>query len=173
MRRRVVITGVGCVTPLGHRSRRCGAACKRGESGVGYTTIFDASNFPTRISAEVRGFDISEVGEDPARWKHRGRHTKFAAGAAKKAVAIRASTTASTIRPASAFIWAAAKGSRISTVSRHDDGGARRRKQFDLARFSRTAWKCFIHRPNWSRSRTCRPAIWPACSTPRGRISIA
>jgi 3-oxoacyl-[acyl-carrier-protein] synthase II len=57
-----------------------------GESGVGYTSIFDASNFPTRISAEVRDWDITDTGEDAERWKYRGRHTKFAAGAAKKAM---------------------------------------------------------------------------------------
>jgi 3-oxoacyl-[acyl-carrier-protein] synthase II len=59
---------------------------KQGASGVGYTSIFDASRFPTRISAEVRNWDISEVGEDPEVWKLRSRHSKFAAGAAKKAV---------------------------------------------------------------------------------------
>jgi 3-oxoacyl-[acyl-carrier-protein] synthase II len=59
---------------------------KEGASGVGYTTIFDASNFPTKISAEVRNWDVSDVGEDPEAWRLRGRHTKFAAGAAKKAV---------------------------------------------------------------------------------------
>ena len=59
---------------------------KEGKSGVGYTTIFDASNFPTKISAEVRDWDISDVGEDPQHWRLRGRHTKFAAGAAKTAV---------------------------------------------------------------------------------------
>jgi 3-oxoacyl-[acyl-carrier-protein] synthase II len=58
-----------------------------GESGVGYTTLFDASNFPTKISAEVRNWDISDVGENPADWKYQGRHTRFAIGAGKKAVA--------------------------------------------------------------------------------------
>jgi 3-oxoacyl-[acyl-carrier-protein] synthase II len=86
MRRRVVITGVGCVTPMGTDVERVWEGLKHGESGVGYTTVFDASNFPTKISAEVRGFDVSEVGEDTEVWKLRGRHTKFAIGAAKKAV---------------------------------------------------------------------------------------
>jgi 3-oxoacyl-[acyl-carrier-protein] synthase II len=58
-----------------------------GESGVGYTTLFDASNFPTKISAEVRNWDLSDVGEKPDDWKFQGRHTHFAVGAAKKAVA--------------------------------------------------------------------------------------
>jgi 3-oxoacyl-[acyl-carrier-protein] synthase II len=86
MRRRVVITGIGCVTPMGTDVERVWEGLKQGESGVGYTSVFDASNFPTKISAEVRGFDVSEVGEDPEVWRLRGRHTKFAIGAAKKAV---------------------------------------------------------------------------------------
>ena len=55
------------------------------ESGVGMTTIFDASNFPTKISAEVKKWDLGLVGEDPQRWRHVGRHTAFALGAAKQA----------------------------------------------------------------------------------------
>ena len=87
MRRRVVITGIGCITPLGTEVPEVWERLKRGESGVGYTTIFDASNFPTKISAEIRGWDITDIGEDPDRWKYRGRHSRFAAGAGKKAVA--------------------------------------------------------------------------------------
>ena len=86
MRRRVVITGVGCVTPMGSEVEQVWAALKESKSGVGYTTVFDASNFPTRISAEVKGFEVSEVGLDVEDWKLRGRHTRFAAGAAIKAV---------------------------------------------------------------------------------------
>src|SRR4051812_13754170 len=86
MRRRVVITGVGCITPLENEVDRVWSGLVNGESAVGYTTIFDASNFPTKISAEVRDWDITDTGEDAERWKYRGRHTKFAAGAAKQAV---------------------------------------------------------------------------------------
>ncbi len=85
-RRRVVITGVGCITPMGTDVATLWDGLKNGGSGVGYTSIFDASRFPTRISAEVRDWDVSQVGEDLEVWKLRGRHTKFAAGAAKKAV---------------------------------------------------------------------------------------
>lgn len=87
MRRRVVVTGIGWVTPLGVDIEAVWKRLLSGDSGVGYTTLFDASNFPTKISAEVRNWDLSEVGEDPAHWKFQGRHTHFAVGAAKKAVA--------------------------------------------------------------------------------------
>jgi len=72
---------------MGTEVDRVWSALVNAESAVGYTSIFDASNFPTKISAEVRGWDITDTGEDPERWKYRGRHTKFAAGAAKKAMA--------------------------------------------------------------------------------------
>jgi 3-oxoacyl-[acyl-carrier-protein] synthase II len=87
MRRRVVISGMGCVTPLGNDVATLWRRLLNAESGIGPTTLFDASNFPTRISAEVRDWDVSAVGEDPEKWKHRGRHTRFAVGAAKQAVA--------------------------------------------------------------------------------------
>ncbi|MDX1947505.1 MAG: beta-ketoacyl-[acyl-carrier-protein] synthase family protein [Pirellulaceae bacterium] len=87
MRRRVVVTGMGCVNPLGHDVETVWSALKEGKSGVGYTTIFDASKFPTKISAEVKNWDITQAGEDAETWKFRGRHTKFACGSAKQAVA--------------------------------------------------------------------------------------
>jgi 3-oxoacyl-[acyl-carrier-protein] synthase II len=87
MRRRVVITGMGCVNPLGNDVETMWSGVKEGRSGVGYTTVFDASKFPTKISAEVKNWDITNTGEDPAMWKHRARHTRFACGAAKQAAA--------------------------------------------------------------------------------------
>ena len=86
MRRRVVVTGVGVINPMGNDVETMWNALKQGKSGVAYTTIFDATNFRTRISAEVKNWDISQTGEDPEVWKFRGRHTRFAAGAALQAV---------------------------------------------------------------------------------------
>jgi 3-oxoacyl-[acyl-carrier-protein] synthase II len=77
---------MGCVTPLGNDVATLWNRLLKGESGIGRTTLFDASNFPTKISAEVRDFDVSLVGEDPEKWKPRGRHTRFAVGAAKQAM---------------------------------------------------------------------------------------
>ena len=86
MRRRVVVTGIGLVTPLGAEIETVWRRLLAAESGIGYISLFDASNFPTKISAEVRDWDISDVGEDPEDWKHQGRHTHFAIGAGKKAI---------------------------------------------------------------------------------------
>ena len=80
MKRRVVITGVGCVTPLGTSVDELRQNLLAGKSGVDHTTIFDARNFPTQISAEVRNWDVDKVGEDLKQWRHVGRHTRFAVG---------------------------------------------------------------------------------------------
>jgi 3-oxoacyl-[acyl-carrier-protein] synthase II len=55
--RRVVITGVGLVTPLGIGTQETWQALLAGKSGVGSITKFDATNFSVKIAAEVRGFD--------------------------------------------------------------------------------------------------------------------
>ena len=86
MRRRVVVTGIGMINPMGHNAADVWAGLQEGKSGVDYTTLFDASGFPTKISAEVKNWDIVDTGEPADVWKHRGRHTKFAAGAAKQAI---------------------------------------------------------------------------------------
>ena len=86
MRRRVVVTGMGCVNPMGHDVETMWSGLKEAKSGVAYTTIFDASKFPTKISAEVKNWDIDREGEDLDEWKFRGRHTKFACGSALQAM---------------------------------------------------------------------------------------
>ncbi|MFM9024264.1 MAG: beta-ketoacyl-[acyl-carrier-protein] synthase family protein [Planctomycetaceae bacterium] len=85
-RRRVVVTGMGCVTPLGARVDQLWKNLVAGASGVGYTTNFDASRFPTRISAEVRDWDIADEGRDAGIWSRVHRHTRFAGGAALQAM---------------------------------------------------------------------------------------
>ncbi|MEE2826814.1 MAG: beta-ketoacyl synthase N-terminal-like domain-containing protein, partial [Planctomycetota bacterium] len=70
-RRRVVITGVGMINPMGNDVETVWSGVREGQSGVGYTTIFDASQFPTRISAEIKNWDICDTGEDPEIWKFR------------------------------------------------------------------------------------------------------
>jgi 3-oxoacyl-[acyl-carrier-protein] synthase II len=77
---------MGWVTPMGWEIESAWKRILAGESGVGYISIFDARNFPTQIAAEVKDFSVAVVGEDPQRWQHQGRHTRFAVGAAKMAM---------------------------------------------------------------------------------------
>ena len=86
MHRRVVVTGMGCINPLGHDVETVWNALKEGKSGVGPTTLFDASAFPTTISSEVKNWHVSIIGEDLELWGRRARHTQFSAAAAKQAM---------------------------------------------------------------------------------------
>jgi 3-oxoacyl-[acyl-carrier-protein] synthase II len=72
---------------MGNDAETMWSGLKAGQSGVGPLTIFDARDFPARIAAEVKNWDIVDTGEDPEVWRYRARHTRFAAGAAKEAMA--------------------------------------------------------------------------------------
>ena len=66
--RRVVVTGLGAVTPLGNDWRTTWEAAVAGRSGIDFISTFDTSGFPVRIAAEVKGFDpASVVGPKEAR----------------------------------------------------------------------------------------------------------
>ena len=56
-KRRVVITGVGAVTPLGNTADEFWAALVAGRSGIGPITRFDTTGYATRIAGEVKGFE--------------------------------------------------------------------------------------------------------------------
>ena len=86
MRRRVVITGMGMVNPLGHDLESVWTALQEGRSGVAHTTLFDASAFPTKISAEVKNWDATAASLDPRAGTLLARHACFAANAAQQAV---------------------------------------------------------------------------------------
>ena len=58
-KRRVVVTGLGVVSPVGSTVQSAWDAILRGESGIGPVTRFDVSAFPVRIGGAVRGFDVS------------------------------------------------------------------------------------------------------------------
>jgi beta-ketoacyl-acyl-carrier-protein synthase II len=57
MTRRVVVTGIGLVTPVGHNIEESWNAIKEGKSGIGPITLFDASNHLVKIAAEVKDWD--------------------------------------------------------------------------------------------------------------------
>lgn len=86
MNRRVVITGMGWVTPLGYDLESVWQRLLRGESGVAPTTIFDARTFPTQFAAEVKDFDLRRfLGDRYAAHQTCSRNTGFALAAAEMA----------------------------------------------------------------------------------------
>ena len=58
--RRVVVTGMGMVTPVGRDLESTWSALLAGKSGVGPISLFDARTFPTRIAAEVKDFRLDD-----------------------------------------------------------------------------------------------------------------
>ncbi|WP_125611449.1 beta-ketoacyl-ACP synthase II [Specibacter cremeus] len=85
-RERVVITGIGAVTPLGNTWRATWEALLAGRSGVGPITQFNATDFPTRIAAEVKGFDPAAF-LPVKRLNRSSRCTQLSIAAAREAVA--------------------------------------------------------------------------------------
>ncbi|HUO44517.1 MAG TPA: beta-ketoacyl-ACP synthase II [Burkholderiales bacterium] len=59
-RRRVVITGLGIISPVGNDIKTAWSSVVAGKSGIARITRFDASAFPTRIAGEVKGFDVAQ-----------------------------------------------------------------------------------------------------------------
>jgi 3-oxoacyl-[acyl-carrier-protein] synthase II len=83
--RRVVITGMGCVTPIGIGRKAFWAALLRGESGSRRIEAFDVSKSPVKIAAEVRDFDW-EAQLNPKDRKHVARTVPLALAAAREAL---------------------------------------------------------------------------------------
>jgi 3-oxoacyl-[acyl-carrier-protein] synthase II len=85
-RRRVVITGMGAITSLGHSVEALYAAACAGKNGVTRIANFDAHTFPTTFAAEVKNYELGRFLPDADRWKNCGLNTRFALGAAKQAL---------------------------------------------------------------------------------------
>ncbi len=86
MPERVLITGLGAVTPLGLDVESTASAMLAGRSGVGPITAFEADDLPTRIAAEVKGFD-PEVYMDGKLARRSSRAAQLALVASREAVA--------------------------------------------------------------------------------------
>jgi len=82
--RRAVVTGLGAVTPLGLDARTTWEGAVAGRSGVGFIESFDASGYPVRIAAEVKGFDPVEV-VGPKDARRLERNVVLAVAAAREA----------------------------------------------------------------------------------------
>jgi len=82
---RIVITGLGCICPIGNTTQTTWAGAIAGKSGAGPITLFDAKEHETRIAAEVKNFDAAALlGRKEAR--RMDRYTQFAVTATQEAL---------------------------------------------------------------------------------------
>ena len=84
--RRVVVTGIGGISPLGHDLASTWEGLKEGRSGVGKIQQCDASMFPCQIAGEVLGFDPKPFYRNPKDARRSDRYTQFAISAAHMAM---------------------------------------------------------------------------------------
>jgi 3-oxoacyl-[acyl-carrier-protein] synthase II len=84
--RRVAVTGLGAVTPLGNDARTTWRAAVDGESGIDWIRAFDASELPVKIAAEVKDFDATSVAS-PKEVRKLERNVLLSLGAAREAMA--------------------------------------------------------------------------------------
>jgi 3-oxoacyl-[acyl-carrier-protein] synthase II len=85
--RRVVVTGLGCVTPIGNTTEETWQGIKEGRNGVAKITLFDASTYKVQIAAEVKNFDFTQYGFDHKLIRKMARFTQFLLAASQQAIA--------------------------------------------------------------------------------------
>jgi len=81
--RRVVITGIGVVSPVGNDLASFWESLKAGRSGIGNISAFDTEKFDCKIAGEVRGYDPTPYYKTPKDVRRSDRYTQLAVGAAK------------------------------------------------------------------------------------------
>ena len=86
MKRRVVVTGLGAVTPIGNTVPEFWQGIREGRVGIGEITRFDTESFKVRLAAEVKDFDAAER-MDPKAAKRMERFSQYAVAAAREAFA--------------------------------------------------------------------------------------
>ncbi len=86
MKRRVVITGLGTINPLGHNTQETWENVKKGVCGIDEITQVDTSEFKVKLAGEVKNYAVEDY-IDKKEAKHMDRYTQFAMIAAKEAFA--------------------------------------------------------------------------------------
>ncbi len=84
--RRVVITGIGCITPLGNDLTTTWEGLKEGRSGIGTITQFDSSPFDCKIAGEVKNFNADDYFNVPKDARRADRYVQLAVAASKMAM---------------------------------------------------------------------------------------
>ena len=120
-RRRVVITGLGAVTPVGLTASESWQAVKDGMCGIAPITQFDPTGMKVHLAAEVKGFEPANCMTKPEA-KHMGRFTQFAVACAKEALADAAFDPAQADLDRCGVIISSGIGGLSITESEHDRG---------------------------------------------------
>ncbi|MDH3258046.1 MAG: beta-ketoacyl-ACP synthase II, partial [Deltaproteobacteria bacterium] len=130
--RRVVVTGLGIVSPLGTGIEKNWEAALNGTSGIGRVTRFDASDFPTKIAGEVKGFNPEDY-IDRKDVKKMDRFIHFAIAGAKEAMTDANLQINEDIAERTGVIMGAGLGGLESIEKYHEallDGGVRKISPF-------------------------------------------
>jgi 3-oxoacyl-[acyl-carrier-protein] synthase II len=85
-KRRVVITGLGVVSPVGNTVEETWNSVKSGKCGITNITLFDASRLPVKVAGEVKDFDITKYGIDSKATRKMARFSKFCLAASAQAI---------------------------------------------------------------------------------------
>ncbi|MGG1398907.1 beta-ketoacyl-ACP synthase II [Bacillus salipaludis] len=104
MNRRIVVTGIGAVTPLGNDANATWNNIKNGVSGIGPATVLDAEKVDIKIAAEVKNFAPEEF-MDKKEARRMGRYSQFAVAASKMAVTDAGIQIGVDIQPERVGVW--------------------------------------------------------------------
>ena len=123
-KRRVVVTGLGAITPVGHTASESWQAVQAGVCGVGPITQFDATAMKVKLAAEVKAYQ-PEAFLDKKEAKHMARFTQFAMIAAREAMADSQLNVETVDLTRCGVIISSGIGALAITESEHDRGMAR------------------------------------------------
>lgn len=114
--RRVVVTGLGALTPVGNSAPETWEALVNGKSGIAPITAFDATNFKTQFAGEVKNFDITSM-MDRKEARKLDRYSQFSVWVANEALADSGLDLDKEDRSRVGVIWGSGMGGLISTES--------------------------------------------------------
>ena len=114
--RRVVVTGLGALTPVGNSAPETWEALVNGKNGIAPITAFDATNFKTQFAGEVKNFDITSM-MDRKEARKLDRYSQFSVWVADEALADSGLDLDKEDRSRVGVIWGSGMGGLISTES--------------------------------------------------------
>lgn len=119
MRKRVVVTGLGCISPVGNNVKETWSALLAGKSGAAPIKAFDASGHKTKFAAEVKGFDGAAL-LGPREARKMDRFTQFAIASAMEALEQSALKIDESNRDRTGILIGSGIGGVITTIEQYE-----------------------------------------------------